>query len=91
MTVCSIRSGAAAAAGSPRLSCVAATLPRLCRPDPALTDTLAPDPLCLSDGHHPGAAPAVVPHPDIHLVESAAVAQIPLRVGRGAAKPPIVL
>ena len=42
-----------------------ATLPRLCRPDPALAVTLPPDPLRLSDGHHPGAAPAVAPHPDL--------------------------
>ena len=55
----------AAALGSPaRSSSLTATLPCLCRPDPALADTLAPDPLRLSDGHHPGAAPAVAPHPD---------------------------
>ena len=38
----------AAALGSPaRSSGLTATLPRLCRPDPALADTLPPDPLCL--------------------------------------------
>ena len=68
-----------------------ATLPRLCRSDPALADTLLPDPLCLSDGHHPGAAPAVAPHPDVDLVEPAAVAPVPLRVGGGASKTRIVL
>ncbi len=43
------------------------------------------------DGHHPRAAPAVAPHPDVHLVEPAAIAPIPLRVGGGASKTPIVL
>ena len=82
----------AAALGSPaRSSSLTATLPRLCRPDPALADTLAPDPLRLSDGHHPGAAPAVAPHPDVDLVEPAAVAPVPLRVGGGASKALIVL
>ncbi len=50
------------------------TLPRLGCPAPALAETLAPDPLRLGDGHHPGAAPAVAPHPDVHLVEPAAIA-----------------
>ncbi len=31
------------------------------------------------------------PHPDVHLVEPAAVAPVPLRVGRGASKTLIVL
>ncbi len=71
---CSIRP--AAALGSPRCGCgLAATLPRLCRPEPALAETLAPYPLSLSDRHHAGAAPAVAPHPDVHLVEPAAVAR----------------
>ena len=87
---CSIRP--AAAIGSPRCgSGLAATLPRLCRPEPALPETLAPYPLRLRDRHHAGAAPAVAPHPDVHLVEPAAVAPIPLRVGGGASKTPIVL
>ena len=44
---------------------------------PALTDTLAPDPLRIRNVHHPGglarcgAALAVAPLPDAHLVESA--------------------
>ncbi len=59
------------------------TLPRLCRPGPALTEPLCPDPLRLIDRHHPGAAPAVAPHPDVHLIEPAAVAPAPLRVGGG--------
>ena len=61
--------------GSPRCgSGLATMLPRLCRPEPALAETLAPHPLSLSDRHHAGAAPAVAPHPDVHLVEPAAVA-----------------
>ena len=51
------------------------------RLDLALADTLAPDPLSLCYGHHPGVAPAVAPHPDVHLVEPAAVSPVPLRVG----------
>jgi hypothetical protein len=47
---------------------LAVSLPSLCCPGPALADTLAPDPLSLCYGHHPGAAPAVAPHPDVHLV-----------------------
>ena len=87
---CSIRP--AAASGSPSCgSGLAATLPRLCRPEPALADTLAPYPLSLRDRHHAGAAPAVAPHPDVHLVEPAAVAPVPLRVGGGVSKTPIVL
>ena len=84
---------AAALCSPARSSGLTATLPRLCRPDPALadSDTLPPDPLRLSDGPHPGAAPAVAPHPDVHLVEPAAVAPVPLRVGRGASKALIVL
>ena len=87
---CSIRP--AVALGSPRCgSGLTATLPRLCRPEPALAETLAPYPLSLGDRHHAGATPAVAPHPDIYLVEPAAVAPVPLRVGGGAFKTPIVL
>ncbi len=84
----SIRSGSAAALCAPRGSGLVTTLPRLCRPDPALTDseTLTPDPLRLSDIHHPGTAPAVAPHPDVHLVEPASVAPVELRIGRGILK-----
>ena len=90
MTSSSLRS--AAAFCSPcRRSGLTATLPRLCRPDPALAEPLCPDHLRLSDRHHPGAAPAVAPHPDVHLVEPAAVAPVPLRVGRGVSNTPIVL
>ena len=60
---------------------LAVLLPSLSCPDPAFADTLAPDPLSLCYGHHPGVAPAVAPHPDVHLVEPAAVAPVPLRVG----------
>ncbi len=70
---------------------LAASLPSLCCLDPDLADTLAPDPLSLCYGHHPWVAPAVAPHRDIHLVEPAAVAPVPLRVGGGASKTPIVL
>ena len=64
-----ILSGSAAAFGAPRGSGLAATLPRLYRPDPALAEMLTPDPFRLSDRHHPGTAPAVAPHPDVHLVD----------------------
>jgi hypothetical protein len=70
---------------------LAATLPRLCRPGPAFAEPLGPDPLRLSNRHHPGAAPAAVPHPDVHLVEPAAVVPVPLRVGGGVSNTPIVL
>jgi hypothetical protein len=51
---CSIRPSATF--GRPRCgSGLAATLPRLCCPDHALAETLAPDPLSLGDKHHPGA------------------------------------
>ena len=70
---------------------LAVSLPSLSCPDPALADTLAPDPLSLCYGHHPGVVPAVAPHPDVHLVEPAAVAPVPLCVGGGAFKTPIVL
>ena len=87
---CSIRP--AAALGSLRCdSGLAATLPRLRRPEPALAEALAPYPLSLSDRHHAGAAPAVAPHSDVHLVKPAAVAPVPLRVGGGVSKAPIVL
>ncbi len=38
---------------------LAVSLPSLSCPDPALADTLAPDPLSLCYGHHLGVAPAV--------------------------------
>ncbi len=63
--VSSIRS--TAALRRPRCgSGLAATLPRLCRPGPALAEPLGPEPLRLGDRHHPGAAPAEAPHPDVH-------------------------
>ncbi len=76
-----LMSSAAALGSAGRSSDLAASLP----------DTLVPDPLSLGDVHHPGAAPAVAPHPDVHLVEPAALAPIPLRVGGGASKMQIVL
>jgi hypothetical protein len=83
----SIRS--TAALRRPRFgSGLAATLPHLCRPGPALAEQLGPDPLRLGDRHQPGAAPTV---PDVHLVEPAAVAPIPLRVGGGVNNTLIVL
>ncbi len=92
MTIVSLRSWAAATLGSTGSSSgLAASLPSLSCPGPALPDTLAPDFLSLCDGHHQGVAPAVAPHPDVHLVEPAAVALVPLRVGGGASKTPIVL
>jgi hypothetical protein len=75
MTSHSMRSAATLGSAS-HSSCLAVSLPGLSCPDPALADTLAPDPLSLSDGHHPspGAAPAVAPHPDVHSIEPVAVA-----------------
>ena len=73
---------------------VAASLSRFLvspAPGPALADTLAPDPLSLCYGHHLGLAPAAAPHPDVHLIEPAAIAPVPLRVGGGASKARIVL
>ena len=70
------------------------SLSRLCSTGPALTDHLLLRSLlilCLGDGHYQGAAPAIVPHPDVDLVESGAIVPVPLRVGRGASKTPIVL
>ncbi len=74
-------------------SCLAASLSSPCCPNPVLADTLAPDPLSLGYGQFPGpgAAPAIAPHPDVHLVQPTAVAPVPLRVGGGASKTPIVL
>ncbi len=86
---CSIRS--AAASRRPRCcSGLAATLPRLCRPGPALAEPLGPDPLRLGDRHHPGTVPPVA---DVHLVEpqADAVAPVPLRVGGGVSNTLIVL
>jgi hypothetical protein len=62
----------------------------LCCPGPAFADMLAPDALNLCDGHLPGAAPAIAPKPDVHLVKPAALAQVQLRVSGGASKTPIV-
>jgi hypothetical protein len=90
--LCSIRP--ATSLGSPNCGrCLAVTLPRLCRPEPTFAETLAPYPLSLRDRHHhdAGAAPAVAPHPDVHLVEPAAVAPVQLRVGGGVSKTLIVL
>ncbi len=88
-SVCSIRS--AAAFGSPCCSGLGATLPRLFRPQPAIPEMLAPDPLCLGDENHPGAAPTVAPHPDVHLGDPTAVTPVPLLVGGGVSKTQIVL
>ncbi len=66
--LCSICSAAAMR----RPSCgsgLAATLPRLCRPGPALAEPLSPDPLRLSDRHHLG-SPAVAPHPEAWMVKN---------------------
>ncbi len=57
---CSILSNAAFRVGRPRSgSGLAATLPRLCCPNPGLAEPLGPDLLRLGDRHHPGAASAV--------------------------------
>jgi hypothetical protein len=91
MTSNSMRSAVTLGSSGSSSSGLAASLPSLSCPGPALADTLAPDPLSLCDGNHPGAAPAVAPHPDVHLVEPATVVPVPLRVGRGTSKTPIVL
>ncbi len=90
MTITSMCS-ASTLSSSGRSSGRAVSLPSLCCPGPALADALAPDPFSLCNGHHPGAAPAVAPHPDVHLIVPAAVPLVPLRVGRGASKTLIVL
>jgi hypothetical protein len=52
---CSIRSTTALRRRRPRCgSGQAATLPRLCRPGPALAEPLGPDPLRLGDRQHEG-------------------------------------
>ena len=87
---CSIRS--AAALRRPRCgSGLAATLPRLCRPGPALAEPLGPDPLRIGDGHHPGAAPAVAPHPAVHLVVPAAWVTIAANEARNEGARPSTL
>jgi hypothetical protein len=91
MTSASLRPAATLGSANCSRSGLAVSLPSLSCPDPALADTLAPDPLSLCYGHHLGVAPAVVPHPDVQLVEPAAVAPVQLRVGGGASKTPIVL
>ncbi len=82
---------AAAAAAAASLQCFLVSAALVLSWAPALAEPLGPDPLRLGDRHHPGAAPAVAPHPDIHLVELAAVAPVPQRVGGGVSNTPIVL
>ena len=90
MTSASLRPAVILSSADRSRSGLAASLPSLCCLDPALADTLAPDPLSLCYGHHPGVAPAVAPHPDIHLVQPATVAPVALSVGRGMSKSLIV-
>ncbi len=40
-------------------------------------------------GHHPEASTAIAPHPDVRLVESAAVSPVLLHVSGGSPKTPI--
>jgi hypothetical protein len=54
-------------------------------------EPLCPDPLSLSNRHHPGAALAVEPLPDVHIVEPAAVFLVPLRVGGGVSNTLVLL
>ncbi len=68
---------------------LAASLPSLCCPGPALADTLILSASAMDTIW--GRAPAVEPHPDVHLIEPAAVSPVPLRVGGGASKTSIVL
>jgi hypothetical protein len=58
----------------------------LCCPGPAPADRLAPDLLILCNGDYSGAALAIAPHPDVHLIEPVAVALVLLRVCTGASK-----
>jgi hypothetical protein len=55
----------------------AAFLCLLC-PFSCLADSILPGSLRLLDGHRPGLSPSVVPQPEIHLVQSAAVPLIRL-------------
>jgi hypothetical protein len=66
-------------------------LPRLCHPGPALAEPLGADTLYLGNRHHPGAAQTVTPHINLLLVEPAAIAPVPLRVGGGVSNTLIVL
>jgi hypothetical protein len=68
-------------------SSLTASFPSLYYPDPALADTLAPDPPHLCDGHDQGASPTAVPHPDVLLVEPAANAPVQLSVCTQACLP----
>jgi hypothetical protein len=63
---------------NPSAAAFTAILPCLGCSDTTLTDMLTPDHIRNSnhDGHHPEAAHTVAPHPDVHLVESAAFAFI---------------
>ncbi len=45
----------------------------------------------MNNTQHPETALSIAPHPDVHLLEPAAVAQVPLLVCRGSSKTPIVL
>jgi hypothetical protein len=83
---CSIRSAAALR----RLRCCSG-LAATRRPGPALAEPLGPDPSASAIDTIRGAAPAVAPHPDVHLIEPAAVAPVPLRVGGGVSNTPNVL
>ena len=63
----------------------------LLRPGPCLAHSLPPDSLRPLDRYRPGLAPSVAPQPEIHLVESAAVAAILLGIGRRCTKESAVL
>ncbi len=74
-----------------RGSGLAATLPRLCSPDPALAETLSPDPLRrLSVSAMDTIRARPRPYPDVHLVEPATVAPVALCICRGTSKAQIV-
>ena len=83
-SICSRSAGALAPSSG-----LSATLPRLCRPDPALARTLSPDPLRLSNNTI-RAWPLPLRHIQMftRLVEPATVASVALGVCRG--KMPIV-
>jgi hypothetical protein len=88
----SICSSSAAALAPPRRApaAAAASLRRFLVSAALILNSLSPDPLRLRDGHHPSAAPAVAPHPDVHLVEPATVAPVALCICRGTSTARIV-
>ena len=63
----------------------------LLRPGPCLAHSLLPDSLRPLDRYRQGLAPSVAPQPEIHLVESAAIAAILLGISGRCTKESAVL